>query len=226
LSGEEDEMVWRFHSSGIYSSHSLYRVINFRGVILVYLPTVWKLHVPPRIHFFLCLVSKNKLLTRDNLRKRTKVEDPSCLFCSENETVHHMLFGCVVSGKAWRMVPDVLGIKMGKDYESIAKLWLCNKRYGVTNIVSSALCWSIWKLRNGLCFQGAPWTGMRTLWQRMVSLLRCWKVLVPLKLMPEFKNVCSALEKMAWSPEAIDDVLDRTTVIDMPVSGVFQFQPP
>jgi hypothetical protein len=69
-----------------------------------------------------------------------------------------MLFGCVVSGKAWRMISDVLGIKMGKNYESIAKLWLCNKRYGVTNIVTSALCWSVWKLRNILCFQGACYT--------------------------------------------------------------------
>jgi hypothetical protein len=33
LTEEEDEMVWQFHSSGIYLSHSLYRVINFRGVI-------------------------------------------------------------------------------------------------------------------------------------------------------------------------------------------------
>jgi hypothetical protein len=32
LSGEEDVMVWQFHSSGVYSSQSLYGVINFRGV--------------------------------------------------------------------------------------------------------------------------------------------------------------------------------------------------
>lgn len=124
------------------------------------------------------------------------------------------------------MISDVLGIKMGKNYESIAKLWLCNKRYGVTNIVTSALCWSVWKLRNILCFQGAPWTGMRTLWQRMVSLLRCWNVLVPLKLMLEFKNACSALKKKDGMVSGVDVMPDRTTVVDMPGSGVIQFQPP
>jgi hypothetical protein len=40
LTYDKDEMVWQFHSSGIYSSHSLYRVINFRGVMSVYIPIV------------------------------------------------------------------------------------------------------------------------------------------------------------------------------------------
>jgi hypothetical protein len=72
LSNEDDEPVWQFHStgmyssqslyriinftlqfhsSGIYSSQSLYRIINFRGGTPVYIPAVWKLRVPPRIHF-------------------------------------------------------------------------------------------------------------------------------------------------------------------------------
>jgi hypothetical protein len=50
---EEDALVWQFQSSGIYSSQSLYAIINFRGVKPVYLPSVWKIIVPPRIHFFL-----------------------------------------------------------------------------------------------------------------------------------------------------------------------------
>jgi hypothetical protein len=50
---EEDALVWQFQSSGIYSSQSLDAIINFRGVKPVYLPSVWKIIVPPRIHFFL-----------------------------------------------------------------------------------------------------------------------------------------------------------------------------
>jgi hypothetical protein len=47
LSTDEDELVWQFHSSGSYSSHSLYGVINFRGVTPVFIPIVWKLVIPP-----------------------------------------------------------------------------------------------------------------------------------------------------------------------------------
>jgi hypothetical protein len=53
LSDEDDEPIWQYHSSQVYSSQSLYSVINLRGVLPVYVPAVSKLRVPPRIHFFL-----------------------------------------------------------------------------------------------------------------------------------------------------------------------------
>jgi hypothetical protein len=46
LSGDEDESVWQFSSAG--STHqSLYGVINFKWVVPVYVPAVWKTIVPP-----------------------------------------------------------------------------------------------------------------------------------------------------------------------------------
>jgi hypothetical protein len=52
LSEDDDEMIWQFQSLRIYSSQSLYSVINFRGVTPVYV-LGWKLIVPLRVHFFL-----------------------------------------------------------------------------------------------------------------------------------------------------------------------------
>jgi hypothetical protein len=67
LSVAEDELIWQYNSSGAYSSKSLYDVINFRGVTPVFMSALWSLRVPPRIQFFLWLMLKNKMLTRDNL---------------------------------------------------------------------------------------------------------------------------------------------------------------
>jgi hypothetical protein len=92
LSSVEDELIWFFHSSSVYSSQSLYKMINFRGVTLVYISVVWKLFVPRRVQFFLWLLSKNKLLTRDNLEKRRLVDDTTCLLCSEPESIRHLFF--------------------------------------------------------------------------------------------------------------------------------------
>jgi hypothetical protein len=147
--GEGDELVCQFSSSGIYSAHSLYSVINFRG-FPVYFPVVWKLTIPPRVHIFLWLLSKNNLITRDNLGKRRTLNDASCLFCIEEESVDHLFFGCVVAKRAWELVSDALGVNVGSDYVSIAKLCLCNKKFGIVNMVSAALCWSLWKLRNSV----------------------------------------------------------------------------
>jgi hypothetical protein len=138
---EEDALIWQFQSSGVYSSQSLYGVINFKGVIPVYIPAVWKLLVSPRVHFFLWLMSHNKLLTRDNLAKRIKIDDPSCLFCGEDESIDHVFFECVVARQAWGLVSEVIGFSIGSNYESFAKCWLCNKRFGVVNMFTVALCW-------------------------------------------------------------------------------------
>jgi hypothetical protein len=170
----------------------------------VYIPAVWKLIVPPRIHFFLWLLSKNKLLTRDNLEKRRNLDNASCLFCNEKESVPHLFFECVVARRAWMLIFRTIGRQIGESYESIATMWLCNKKFGVTNIVTSAVCWSLWKLRNDICFQEIAWVGMRMLWQRVLPMLRCWKILVPIRLMDGFDSVVSSLEKMTKEPEPIE----------------------
>jgi hypothetical protein len=40
FSNEEDRLIWKYESNGVYSSKSLYATINFRGVQPVYLPAV------------------------------------------------------------------------------------------------------------------------------------------------------------------------------------------
>jgi predicted GNAT superfamily acetyltransferase len=107
--------------------------------------------IPPRVHFFLWLLSKNKLLTRDNLEKRRR-EDKTCLFCDEQETVQHLYYECVVAKRVWECISGVFGFAIGSDFESMTKCWLCNKKYGNFNIFAAAVCWALWKLRNCVCF--------------------------------------------------------------------------
>ena len=51
-------------TSTVYSSQSLYKIVNFRGIVPVHVLALWHLKIPPGIHLFLWLLSKNKLLTR------------------------------------------------------------------------------------------------------------------------------------------------------------------
>jgi len=92
LSEEEDLMIWTYNSSGKYSVQSLYAAVNFRGITPVFVSSIWKLHIPPRVQFFLWLLSKNNLLTRDNLAKRKSISDATCLLCAENESITHLFF--------------------------------------------------------------------------------------------------------------------------------------
>jgi len=46
---------------------------------------------------FLWLLVNKRVLAGDNLAKRRKVKDESCLFCNERETSQHLFFDCVVA---------------------------------------------------------------------------------------------------------------------------------
>lgn len=200
---EPDSLVWQFSSSGVYSSHSLYKVINFRGVQPVFEPAIWKIHVPPRLHLFLWLFSKNKILTRDNLSKRMQLDSTECLFCQEQESIRHLFFDCCVARKVWSELEGYLSFKLGDSYLDIASCWLCNKKFLVRNMLTTAVLWAIWKLRNSICFQNVGWRNLKQLWQMAWCMLGSWKVLCPVKYLQELESYIAVLENLRSRPERI-----------------------
>jgi hypothetical protein len=86
-------------------------------------------------------------------------------------------------------------------------------------------------MRNLLCFQGVPWIGMGLLWQRMMPLIRCWKILVPLKMSEDFESVCSKMERRVMMREPLcqsqwQDVASDGDSNSSQIADSFQFQPP
>ena len=110
---------WQLDNKGKYSSSSLYHVINFRGVQPVFILAVWKLRVPPKIHVFLWLLSKNKLMTRDNLRKRHIIKPLDCVYCLEQESCSHLFFECIVAKHIWAHIEEYFSSQIGSSFESV-----------------------------------------------------------------------------------------------------------
>jgi hypothetical protein len=101
--------------------------VNNDGVVLIHTLAVWKLHIPPRIHIFMWLLSNDKLQTRDNLSKRRPVEDGSCLFYKEYESTRHLFFECGVAKPVWDVISDIFNISVGASFVSVARWWLSKK---------------------------------------------------------------------------------------------------
>lgn len=117
LSNTADIPVWRLDSSASYTTKSFYAQINWGGV-----------EVPNRYLVFVRLVIHNKILTRDNLSKRQVVEDLSCLFCSEPESVNHLLCGCIVAEHTLQSVSEVFDLSAPNCVSDLACLWDCNNK--------------------------------------------------------------------------------------------------
>lgn len=172
LRDSSDQILWSFSSNGKYSVQSLYAVINHRGVVPLYVPAVWNLKIPPRVQIFLWLLSKNKVLTRDNLAKRRAVSDKTCLFCNDPESVCHLFFDCLVAKRLWLAIAEILELRHDWNFEVLATYRIANKKHVLTNIVSSAVVWCLWNLHNKICFPGLTWTGERTVWIWLAKILR------------------------------------------------------
>jgi hypothetical protein len=80
---------------------------------------MWKINVPPKLHVFLWLLANEKVLTRDNLAKRRQVDDLTCLYCNDAESVKHVLFECCVAKWLWEVLAEVTGLPVIIDFENM-----------------------------------------------------------------------------------------------------------
>lgn len=149
----------------------------FGGVVSAIGNKLWKVICPQKNHVFLWLCVYNKVLTRDNIEKRRPVEDSTCLFCENSESVHHLFFECIVAQQMWDFVSENFGIQKISCFEEIINLWHNPKKYVVLNLVVAASLWSIWKLRNEFCFQGRSWRSVKCILAKLSTYLNQWKIL-------------------------------------------------
>jgi hypothetical protein len=102
-------------------------------------------------------VANNAILTRDNLIRRKWTSDSSCLFCDQNESISHLLFQCSMAKAEWGIVAFSLGAtNVPRNFNqcwSWCEKWLPHgQKFHAIGI--AAICWTVWKTRNNICFQG------------------------------------------------------------------------
>jgi hypothetical protein len=78
------------------------------------------------------------------VHKRKTLDNLHCLFCDELETVHRLLFDCCVAKQLWSVIDQEYNVPIGDNYELVGTKWLCNKKFMVSNMLSSAIMWFIW----------------------------------------------------------------------------------
>jgi hypothetical protein len=110
---EPDTLIWCYTKTRTYTSQSFYSIINYIGITPLYIPVVWSIVVPPKIHMFLWLLSHNKLAIVDNLNRNGFKKPSQCRFCDEHENIDHLFFECVVAKTVWGYAKEFLGVNIG-----------------------------------------------------------------------------------------------------------------
>jgi hypothetical protein len=91
LKDEPDRVSWLLTKSGTFSVKSMYSFLVAKKVNFPY-KSMWTLKLPLRIKVFCWLVIKNRILTKENLKKRGWKKVELCEFSDDHETVEHLFF--------------------------------------------------------------------------------------------------------------------------------------
>jgi hypothetical protein len=111
------------------------------------------------------------------LSKRRNLDDKTCLFCNELESVSHLFFECCVAQCVWGEISELSDKVLGADFESVARFWVADNKHKALNVCAAAVLWAIWKLRNECCFQGTRWEGVQVLLRKIGRMIRDWRLL-------------------------------------------------
>ena len=106
-----DQYRWKLTQDGSYTSKSAYAAF-FEGTIKFgSWRRIWKTWAPPRCKFFIWLVFHNRVWTADRLVRRNLPHPEACPLCDQgDETINHLLVGCVFARQVWALVLHQLGM--------------------------------------------------------------------------------------------------------------------
>lgn len=160
LGPNADRVVWNFNK-GSYSSKEGYLIIsgmdNSREGNW---ERIWKLKIPPKIHFFIWKIERSVLPTADFLTRRLgNSMSPNCKWCNMNvENQDHLLWNCSLARGVWNLVADWWSLNVSQKlkirssiWESVNMFFSSKVRNGWIISLAAGL-WSIWLSRNKLIF--------------------------------------------------------------------------
>jgi hypothetical protein len=151
-----DGVVWKWEKSGNFSVKSMYKHL-FTNDERDGNKQLWKAKIPLKVKIFMWLTLQDSILTKDNLLKRKWRGSPACTFCQDTESVNHLMFECPVMKYVWSIMAYILGATVRPSSFSQYWIWIYRHLPGGKHVFFvglAAVCWSIWKIRNNICFEG------------------------------------------------------------------------
>jgi hypothetical protein len=102
----KDKPSWILDKKG-FSVKSLYRQFKQNTIRKPYW-FIWKAKIPQRIKVFLWLILEDKILSKENLKKRNWHGNVNCDWCGCLETTNHIFYNCQVATFTWKVIQMAL----------------------------------------------------------------------------------------------------------------------
>ena len=138
---------------------SFYHFLNWKGVKTRGAKIIWSTKVSLKIRAFCWLVSKNAILTTDNLIKRKWHGSNFSVLCAQDaESVKHLRFSYQFSARLWGLLNTKLCLRsFPSDVASLWEDWhtrmVTKHLHTLWDISPAAACWGIWREHNNRIFK-------------------------------------------------------------------------
>jgi len=186
-----DILRWGYEDKGIFTTKEAYNIIIQEQINRDNLwERIWDTSNWPKVSTFLWLLGHNRILTWDNLRKRSFSGPSICYLCrQEEETTLHLMQNCQTGRKLWEKVAfrcqregRVQGDLKATLREWSQKPFQSNLLNNLWQLIPGLLMWNIWKERNRRIFK-----------DQMMPLDQIWNKF--------HQNIMETLSITAWHTE-------------------------
>lgn len=138
-----------------FASSKVYKALIGHSDIHPAYKWLWKNRAQPKHRVFFWLLIKDRLSTKNILRRKNMALDSyHCALCNQltEETAYHLFVDCAFAKMCW----DIIGIDISSDTPfpelvSLMRVQL-NSSFFMEAVI--LMCWTIWTARNDLIFRG------------------------------------------------------------------------
>jgi len=175
-----DKILWKHSKDGVFSVNNAYKrgLQGMTGGPKYNWNYFWKSDIPTKVKCFTWLVIKRACLTEEVLQKKGKQLVPRCFLCNlTGETNNHLFLHCKFTAQIWNLFLNITSMNwtMPEHTSDLLSCWIrrggskSQKRWW--KLIPSCVWWSVWKERNGRCFEDRSNSIHKVKWNCIVSLL-------------------------------------------------------
>jgi hypothetical protein len=157
----QDRLVWHWNPSGIYSSKSAYDAMFIGQSATLGAKELWSTRAPNKCMFYLWTVLHCRVWFSARLHRHGLPNNVPCDFCDQmDETLDHLLVGCVFSRETWFKLLRRCGwsqVSPAPD-DAFVDWWLQSRKripklhQKAFNSFVTLIAWSLWCHRNDRVF--------------------------------------------------------------------------
>ncbi|XP_058775951.1 uncharacterized protein LOC131650247 [Vicia villosa] len=146
---------------GVFKAANVYKELRGERVDVPWKKIFFQNRARPRSKFILWLILKGRLPTKERLERFGFINDVTCCFCDQTETLDHLFFACRWTYRIWKEMLEWNGYARNIRQWPQEQTWLIQEmgkkgwRREILKVTLAETVYQIWLSRNEAAFNNS-----------------------------------------------------------------------